>query len=730
MKQILYSLTIFGALAVAGPSVHGQSLKAGSDAAREAKLNAAQGHVSVSTPSQFMDVARHEAALLKKQNARGRGPAPAGDRGVNPNDICALAEVLTVGTECVGTAGTANGATESMPADPCNGFTSDSAFDSWYSFVATSTASIIEVTGLGTDSTGYDPILIVYEGDCGSLNAIGCSDATFQAGTESVTLSTMIGTTYYYRTYYYDYGTGQTELDFTTCVYEAPPAPANDLCTSVTPVDLAVGSSTTFMGNNTGALDTEGIGAPNVWHAFTTTECANVVVDYCGTTPAFENGFGNLFIGCPDTAVVNNSSVSDTICGDGNFTLSFIGLPAGTYYYAVMLDAANNAEGDYIVNVTASACAPAPANDDCAGAVMMTVGADCVPTAGTTLSATESMPADTCAGFITPTAIDVWYSFTATGTSTTIEVTGGGTTANGFDPVLFVYAGDCTGLTVLDCADATLRAGTERVILATTAGTTYYYRTMHYDYGTAQGVFDFTTCVYSTPAGPDNDECTGATVLTAAADCDPIPGTTANATQTLDPILCNDFSSPNALDVFYSFVATTTDHTVTVAGIADFDAVVEFFSDACAGASMSCADDNFPTAAAPDQVENLGQTGLTVGQTYYVRVYDYAHGSADHNFTICVTEGVVIGLEEITNKSGLLIFPNPTTGVFSLRTLGVSGLATIEVFDVTGRTVHSERSQLNKGTDHTMDLTGLNPGNYNVRVTANGVRTTQRLVIK
>ncbi|MBK9764100.1 MAG: T9SS type A sorting domain-containing protein [Flavobacteriales bacterium] len=65
-----------------------------------------------------------------------------------------------------------------------------------------------------------------------------------------------------------------------------------------------------------------------------------------------------------------------------------------------------------------------------------------------------------------------------------------------------------------------------------------------------------------------------------------------------------------------------------------------------------------------------------------------------------------------------------------MRALNTSGLSTMKVFDVTGRTVYNEQSQLNKGADHVMDLTGLTAGNYNVRVTANGVRTTQRLVIK
>src|SRR5687767_12288637 len=53
-----------------------------------------------------------------------------------PNDDCVNASPLTVGSTCVGTAGDLNGANESIPPLSCNGFTSVTAFDVWYSFIA------------------------------------------------------------------------------------------------------------------------------------------------------------------------------------------------------------------------------------------------------------------------------------------------------------------------------------------------------------------------------------------------------------------------------------------------------------------------------------------------------------------------------------------------------------------------------------------------------------------
>lgn len=42
----------------------------------------------------------------------------------------------------------------------------------------------------------------------------------------------------------------------------------------------------------------------------------------------------------------------------------------------------------------------------------------------------------------------------------------------------------------------------------------------------------------------------------------------------------------------------------------------------------------------------------------------------------------------------------------------------------------TESSYPPNGTNHTLDLTGLSAGNYNVRLTVNGVRTEQRLMVK
>ncbi|MBL7963525.1 MAG: T9SS type A sorting domain-containing protein [Flavobacteriales bacterium] len=363
-------------------------------------------------------------------------------------------------------------------------------------------------------------------------------------------------------------------------------APANDLCSGAVNQNLPASGSITFNGNNTGATDTEGIGVASTWERFTTTAaCSRVVVNYCGTTPAFGNFFIVITQGCPFTSVVQNSVYGD--CGDGNISLVYNELPAGTYYIPVLSEPAS--EGPYTITVTSSPCAPPATNNECAQAVTLTSNSFCLSTFGTNAQTTESLPAADCAGTAAGTANDdVWYKFTATQTSHTVAATGWGA----FDVVLEAFSGSCSALVSIGCADATLDGETE---------------------------------------------------------------------------------------------------------------VLEL-------------------------------TGLTVGTTYYVRVFHwYASAPDDNNFQICVVNGtgVDVGVNDL-NSTGMdwSIFPNPGQGDFNLAYNGSEPNVTIEVVDVAGRAVFSSQRVIVAGQTVPMNLNGVAPGLYTVRLTAAGISTEQRLMVR
>ncbi len=184
-----------------------------------------------------------------------------------------------------------------------------------------------------------------------------------------------------------------------------PVAGPNDNCADVTPQLLPY----TFTGNNEAAtFDTycQWFGDyPNVWIAFTITECSNVTIDYCGSPANWGNGWLNLITscGCEDGTLISDATY-DFDCANGNPHIYFAGLEPGDYWYPIMYDPANGAAGDYVITVTAEPCPPAPENDDCASA--QEIG-DVTDYAFSTADATPDGSGYT-------TGPNIWYCYTAT----------------------------------------------------------------------------------------------------------------------------------------------------------------------------------------------------------------------------------------------------------------------------------------------------------------------------
>lgn len=148
---------------------------------------------------------------------------------------------------------------------------------------------------------------------------------------------------------------------------------------------------------------------------------------------------------------------------------------------------------------------------------------------------------------------------------------------------------------------------------------------------------------YSIWAGPlqastliVNDEASGAIPLTVNPDynCGTVAtGTTIGATQSADAApSCNPTGIND--DVWYSFVATATEHRVTLYGLNAImsAALYEGPIGTLTQVSGSCAATTAVLTAA-----NLYASGLTIGNTYYIRAYtNVATTTTTSNFTICV----------------------------------------------------------------------------------------------
>ncbi len=155
-----------------------------------------------------------------------------------------------------------------------------------------------------------------------------------------------------------------------------------------------------------------------------------------------------------------------------------------------------------------------------------------------------------------------------------------------------------------------------------------------------------------------SDNCANATLLTINSTCIFSSGSTIGATQSL--VGCSGNADD---DVWYRFVASSPLIHATVQSSPQFDAVVQIYSGTC-GALMPiiCKD-----ALGIGQNEEVNLTGLTIGQMYYLRVYDYLPQHAG-SFSICLFgETATVPLND--DPCSALVLPNVTTtctyGVFS-----------------------------------------------------------------
>lgn len=121
---------------------------------------------------------------------------------------------------------------------------------------------------------------------------------------------------------------------------------------------------------------------------------------------------------------------------------------------------------------------PGPANDNCSGAIPLTINTTCSYISGTNAGATASggVPAPGCASY---SGGDVWYSFVVpAGGQVTVDLIDGVVTDSG----MAWYTGTCGSLTLLQCDDDSSTNGAMSSITRTglTPGSTIYVRIWEY----------------------------------------------------------------------------------------------------------------------------------------------------------------------------------------------------------------------------------------------------------
>ncbi|MFM2206793.1 MAG: hypothetical protein RL213_768 [Bacteroidota bacterium] len=297
---------------------------------------------------------------------------------------------------------------------------------------------------------------------------------------------------------------------FTPGTYTAyvPPAsavPANDAPANAVAVNVNTEPCTNLCGgvySTAGATSSGitvqtglGVADDDVWFKFVATQAQTSIRVYGGTNfdPSVE-----VFSTLPTNATTR-IGYSGTVGTGFSETVNLTTLvPGNTYYfrvfhYGVGYVSSGTLGGDFAVCVYATP--PAPANDNCAGAIGLTIGTLCNGITGKTLAATGSTGMTSCTGTPAPNSDDdVWYSFQAVTTTTTVTVQSG----HKFNAVLQVFSGTCGSLTSLSCTDATKNAQSESVTFNNlVVGSTYFVRIYNFSSGAGRG--SFTVCVTAPP---------------------------------------------------------------------------------------------------------------------------------------------------------------------------------------------------------------------------------------
>lgn len=263
-------------------------------------------------------------------------------------------------------------------------------------------------------------------------------------------------------------------------------------------------------------------------------------------------------------------------------------------------------------------------NDACGiTAPALTPGVTCVTTNYTIDAAfTADAPAATTCVTAGNNREDGWFRFVATNTTSTVTVT------CNRDAAIAVYSVACPAVGAqVACVDAGGGGTTETTTFTTIIGVTYYVRIIRYNSGGANNMTG-TICVTVPAPPPANDNCLTSTLLTVDNSC--VTSAATNVSATASGGTNPSCASYGGGDVWFRFVAANVSTTISTTAGTLTDGGMSLYSGTCLTLSeIECDDDD-----GPGSMPMIQRCDLTVGATYYVRVWGY--DGAQGTFNICV----------------------------------------------------------------------------------------------
>ena len=544
---------------------------------------------------------------------------------VPPNDECTNAIDAPVNDSylCVNSIiGTINKATSSSEGNTCGGSSDDD--DVWYKFEALNTNHSVAITWLSGSYTTLN--FAFYSGSsCSNFTQLSCNQAT------STLSNLIIGNTYYLRVY----STGTVlnlTTSFTLCISSPPP---NDDCSNsiLVNVNPTLECESDTIGTLLNATQSSNLNncsnatTNDVWYHFIATNTTHWI--------NFSSGYGMAYsvynYGC-------NNTGNALACHDGmfynNYRTIITNLTVGdTFFIRIYKNlSASSISNNFTFCVTTPDIVPP--NDECVNAIQIptfnSYTCDSTLMCNVTSGITNSY--QTTPSCATTNNIDVWYKFTAISSKMELNIFNSSDVAMSMTKA--VYSGPCGSLSSPIICDY----GNSNIFSNLSVGQTYFVRIFPF-IGSSSPVSQFKLCMKLLEV-PPNDECANAIDVPVIQGiyCDSVvAGTLFHATNSTQGFYCSNVV-PIA-DVWYKFVAITTKHIVSLSGFDNLpdgyyagDLKVNVYSGNCGslGTAIYCSNFNTPSYSL--------LTGLIIGQTYYVRVYN---ASANYNkylkFNICIS---------------------------------------------------------------------------------------------
>ncbi|MGB0770649.1 MAG: GEVED domain-containing protein, partial [Flavobacteriaceae bacterium] len=344
------------------------------------------------------------------------------------------------------------------------------------------------------------------------------------------------------------------------------------------------------------------------------------------------------------------------------------------------------------------------ANDDCSGAIALTVNSDLAcgtVTSGSVEFATDSGSTNTCSMFAHADD-DVWYSFVATSESHVVSLSN--VSGSATDMYHALYAGDCNTLgDPIKCSDSNTSETT-----GLTIGNTYYVQVYTYTSTAGQNT-SFDICVGTPPPPPANDNCSG--VIDLASLTSPITGSTAYAS---NDFILDCLSNTSAKDVIYS-IQVPAGATLSIGQTSNsYDSKHSLrYGDTCPGDQLIVCTDDSDTQT-ETWVNNTG-----ADQTVYWIQSAFSTGSGDYTLSWTMTP---LSVDDQTLKQ-FTYFPNPVNDVLTIN--AQKDVDNITVYNMLGQVV---KQQTPKTRDCTVDLSAMQTGAYFVQVSIENTVETVRIL--